>query len=243
MATQLKPVSQDYPGSLLCAAMAKAFPEIEGAAKDKNNPAFKAKYADLGSVMDAVKPALAKQGLFFTQSTHDVEGGVCIETTVWHESGESLSFGRLFVPASKHDAQGYGSALTYARRYSLMAAFGVAPEDDDGNAAAASAPKREVGCEGTAPRKKPEKMEGPVATVDALRAIAGKIKDEVRAAADYDTLDTYLLTMKAEIEQIKRYKPDWWDSPDYGLDGMIAAAYRRIEAEAANEPIDFTRAG
>jgi hypothetical protein len=52
-----------------------------------------------------------------------------------HESGESLSSGKLHVPAAKQDPQGYGSALTYARRYSLMAACGIAPEDDDGNAA------------------------------------------------------------------------------------------------------------
>ena len=59
-----------------------------------------------------------------------------METLFIHESGETLSAGRLHVPATKQDAQGYGSALTYARRYSLMAACGIAPEDDDGNAAA-----------------------------------------------------------------------------------------------------------
>jgi len=51
-----------------------------------------------------------------------------------HESGETLECGKLHVPAAKQDPQGYGSALTYARRYSLMAACGIAPEDDDGNA-------------------------------------------------------------------------------------------------------------
>lgn len=122
----------------LCAAMASAFAEIEGAAKDKANPAFRSRYADLPAVIDAIKPALVKHRLFFTQITHDQEGGVCVETVVHHESGESMSLGRLFVPASKRDAHGYGSALTYARRYSLMTAFGVPAEDDDGNAAARS---------------------------------------------------------------------------------------------------------
>lgn len=119
----------------LCAAMASAFAEIEGATKDKTNPAFRSKYADLGSVVDAIKPALVNHGLFFSQITHEAEGGVCVETVVSHSSGERMSFGKLFVPATKQDAQGFGSALTYCRRYSLMAAFGVAPEDDDGNAA------------------------------------------------------------------------------------------------------------
>jgi hypothetical protein len=58
-----------------------------------------------------------------------------VETMFIHESGEMLECGTLHVPASKQDPQGYGSALTYARRYSLMAACGIAPEDDDGNSA------------------------------------------------------------------------------------------------------------
>jgi hypothetical protein len=58
-----------------------------------------------------------------------------VETVFVHESGEMLECGKLHVPAAKQDPQGYGSALTYARRYSLMAACGIAPEDDDGNAA------------------------------------------------------------------------------------------------------------
>lgn len=127
----------------LFAAMASAFPEIEGALKDRNNPAFKSKYADLSSVVDAVKPALAKYKLFFVQMTHEQPGGVCIETIVGHADGEQFSFGKLFVPATKQDAQGYGSALTYARRYSLMTAFGVCPEDDDGNAASKNPPRQQ----------------------------------------------------------------------------------------------------
>ena len=130
--------------SELSAAMAKAFAQIEGAIKGKANPAFRSKYADLSSVIDAVKPALAEHGLWFRQVTHNVEGGVCVETVIHHASGESLSCGQLYVPATKQDAQGFGSALTYARRYSLMAAFGVPAEDDDGNAAAASAPSRQA---------------------------------------------------------------------------------------------------
>ena len=125
----------DNMQAALFKAMAQAFPDIESATKDKTNPHFKSKYADLASVVDAIKPALVKHGLFFAQLTHNEEGGVCVETLVCHESGESMSFGKLFVPASKQDAQGYGSALTYARRYSLMSAFGVPAEDDDGNAA------------------------------------------------------------------------------------------------------------
>ena len=123
----------------LSGAMAKAFAEIEAATKSATNPHFKAKYADLGAVIEAVKPPLIKHGLFFTQRSHPAENGVSVETVLHHEGGEELSLGTLFVPANKQDAQGFGSALTYARRYGLMTAFGVPAEDDDGNAAAASA--------------------------------------------------------------------------------------------------------
>jgi len=124
----------------ISAAMALAFAKIESATKGKVNPAFRSKYADLAAVVDAIKPALAEHGLFFRQVTHPADGGVCVETIIHHASGESMACGPLFVPASKQDAQGFGSAMTYARRYSLMAAFGVPAEDDDGNAAVASKP-------------------------------------------------------------------------------------------------------
>lgn len=119
----------------LHSAMAAAFGEIEAATKSANNPHFKSKYADLGAVIEAVKPALIKHGLFFTQHPHPSEDGVTVETILHHASGDSFSLGSLFVPANKRDAQGFGSALTYARRYALITAFGVPTEDDDGNAA------------------------------------------------------------------------------------------------------------
>lgn len=125
----------------LASAMAAAFGEIEAATKASENPAFKQggraiRYADLTSVIDAIKPALIKHNLFFTQRPEPCETGVCIATHLHHAGGESMSLGTLFVPANKNDAQGFGSALTYARRYALVTAFGVPVEDDDGNAAA-----------------------------------------------------------------------------------------------------------
>lgn len=116
-------------------AMAEAFVKIEGAVKDKENPHFRSKYADLGNVVEAIKPALASSGLWFTQVIHNTPGFASVETLIMHSSGEQFSCGITSVPILKNDAQGYGSALTYARRYGLSAAFGVAPEDDDGNKA------------------------------------------------------------------------------------------------------------
>jgi hypothetical protein len=125
----------DKPDTL-AAAMAKAFAAIEGATKSANNPHFKSKYADLTSVIEAIKPALVANGLFFTQSPRPNEKGVEIETTLHHAGGDTFSLGSLFVPADRNNAQAFGSALTYARRYALVTAFGVPVEDDDGNAAA-----------------------------------------------------------------------------------------------------------
>lgn len=131
----------------LASALAKAQPAIEGATKDKNNPAFRSKYADLSSVTEAIAEPLKIHGLSYVQVSHDRENAAAIETILLHSSGEWLSAGIVAVPVTKHDAHGYGSALTYARRYSLSAAFGVVPEDDDGNAAAKSAPRQMHGAE------------------------------------------------------------------------------------------------
>jgi len=120
----------------LHSAMALAFAKIEAATKSANNPHFRSKYADIGAVIDAIKPALVNHGLFFTQHPQPSEGGVTVETVLHHAGGESVSLGSLFVPANKNDAQAFGSALTYCRRYALVTAFGVPTEDDDGNAAA-----------------------------------------------------------------------------------------------------------
>lgn len=121
----------------IAAAFVKAQAEIEAAVKDKKNPAFRSTYADLLSVVEAIKPSLAKHGLGFIQEVTERDaGGVYVETVIIHESGETIRAGKLPVPASKNDAHGFGSAITYGKRYSLMAAFGVPAEDDDGNAAA-----------------------------------------------------------------------------------------------------------
>ena len=128
----------------ISAAFVKAKRSFGPALKDKNNPHFKSKYADLGACLEAVEGALLDNGIALLQETFEDSTGVTVETVLLHESGEERRCGKLHVPASKQDPQGYGSALTYARRYSLMTACGIAPEDDDGNAASKPAAKQEV---------------------------------------------------------------------------------------------------
>lgn len=124
----------------IASALVKAQKEFGPALKSSTNPAFRSRYADLSACVEAVIDALNNNDIFMMQPTHECDNGVIVETIFIHSSGEQISSGKLHVPATKHDAQGYGSALTYARRYSLMTACGIAPEDDDGNSAAKAKP-------------------------------------------------------------------------------------------------------
>lgn len=125
----------------ICAAFVKAQKGFSPALKTATNPHFGKKYADLSACVEAVIDALNENGIALMQKCYETESGVLVETVFIHESGEIMDSGKLHVPASKQDPQGYGSALTYARRYSLMAACGIAPEDDDGNAAGKKQPQ------------------------------------------------------------------------------------------------------
>lgn len=122
----------------LSLGMAMAQGEMKPAIKDATNPHFKTKYADLASIFEAIRAPFAKHGLSVWQELGNAKGGVVVSTRVVHKSGQWVEFGPLFVPAFKQDAQGLGSAATYARRYGLAAALGVcADEDDDANGAVA----------------------------------------------------------------------------------------------------------
>ena len=128
-------------GSALARALAKAQAVMEGASKDKTNPAFKSRYADLASVWDACRGPLTSNGLAVVQLVTSADKtSVTVETRLLHEGGESLS-STLTLPVEKATAQGVGSAITYARRYGLSAMVGVAPDDDD-DANEASKPAR-----------------------------------------------------------------------------------------------------
>lgn len=107
---------------------------ITFASKDATNPHFKNKYADLPAVVDAIKPALNEAGISYIQSPSPSDDGkLHLTTRLLHESGEWLE-DTLVMPLPKQDPQGYGSAMTYARRYALAAITGLYQDDDDGNA-------------------------------------------------------------------------------------------------------------
>jgi hypothetical protein len=115
-------------------AMAKAQLAMRPAFKDATNPHFKNKYASLVSCLEAVRP-LHENGiaLFQPPESHGPDG-VCVATLLVHSSGEWIR-GELYMPAAKKDPQGFGSALSYARRYCLVATVGLGTDDDDAESA------------------------------------------------------------------------------------------------------------
>ena len=118
----------------LAKALSVARKDFKPVIKDASNPFFKSKYADLAGVIESTSEALSKNGLVVIQSPRLKENRVSVTTLLAHSSGQWLR-DELELPLSKFDAQGAGSAITYARRYAYQAIVGVAAEDDDGNAA------------------------------------------------------------------------------------------------------------
>lgn len=121
----------------LSKALANFHKEVKQPFKDKSNPFFKSKYVPLENVAEAIDTISPKFGLTYTQSTiTDDNGNVGVATILVHESGEYIEHPPAMTKPEKNTPQGIGSALTYMRRYSLSAAFGItSDQDDDGNQA------------------------------------------------------------------------------------------------------------
>lgn len=115
----------------LAKALAKFQADIKDPARDKDNPYFKSKYVALDGLLDAVRPVLAANGLSFIQSPVSNGQDMGVATLLMHESGEWIESDPFMLHAVKNDPQSGGSAITYARRYSLSAVLGVAWDDDD----------------------------------------------------------------------------------------------------------------
>lgn len=174
-------------------AFVKAQKGFAPALKTSTNPHFKSRYADLAACVEAVIDALNDNGIGLIQKTHQDERGVTVETMFVHESGESMSGGTLHVPAAKQDPQGYGSALSYCRRYSLMAACGIAPEDDDGNAATKAPAARQK------PAPKPEPIDIEPWVAKMLAATSSKELAAVAQEAWAATQDERITTEHSRI--------------------------------------------
>jgi hypothetical protein len=198
----------------IASALVKAQKEFGPALKSSTNPAFRSRYADLSACVEAVIDALNNNDIFMMQPTHECDNGVIVETIFIHSSGEQISSGKLHVPATKHDAQGYGSALTYARRYSLMTACGIAPEDDDGNSAskpkAAPAKPAAQPAKASPPPAKIEGKEGPWQLKVSIEP-EGEFADWASIVMDATKLGLEQCTEEAEVMALFRANKNIFD--------------------------------
>lgn len=167
--------------SSLAAALSKAQAALRPALKDKQNPHLRSQYASLDSVMEAVRGPMASNGLSVVQvPDSDEPGYLALTTRLMHESGEWLE-GRCRVRLGKDDAQGFGAALTYAKRYALSAMLGVvADEDDDGEGAKAQPARQQQAPRAQAQQARPAAAQATqAADHGAVVAINRKLEEEL----------------------------------------------------------------
>lgn len=223
----------------LAKALAKTQGQIEKAKKDSLNPHLRNKYADISSIWDAIREPLTANGLCILQEPRSANGGVLLTTTLLHSSGEYIR-SSLTMPVTKQDPQGYGSAITYARRYSLQSIVGIAAEDDDGNAAsqkqapqrsqqAAPQPAKQATPAATDTRYVrytfPNEMEGRQQCIDKLKALKfrwdGSTKQwfgpvEVPELAQFRVINADKpAPAKRAAQDGPAPTPDYDDMPDY----------------------------
>jgi hypothetical protein len=200
----------------LISALVKAQSQMTHAAFDQTNPHFKSKFASLKSVIDAVKPALNENGIAYIQKSVPMDHGIAVET-VFYGHGEELSTGPVPVPIDRENAQGFGSALTYAKRYSLAMACGVAAdEDDDGNAAA----KNTTG-------RKPQSVTKTVIQEEGIKVDEGKRSSYISLLTEATSAEDHagMKELLDELRQDSDMKLAVWAE----LPSNIRSAIRKVE--------------
>jgi len=169
-------LSQSPELDQLATALAIAQGSIQGAVKDRTNPAFKSSYADLASVWDACRTALSANGLSVSQHPGRLEDGSATVTTILlHKSGQHISSVCAALPRDQSPAA-VGSVVTYLRRYALAAAVGVAPEDDDGQAASHATPN-------------PQPQRAPAQAQRVAEALGGRVESVERISPTPSGID------------------------------------------------------
>lgn len=189
----------------LAGALAKAQGAIKGAAKGKANPFYKSSYADLACVMDACREALSKNNIAYIQSTQFDADNKWIETLLVHSTGQWVS-SRYPVKPVKDDPQGMGSAVTYARRYSLMALVGIVAEDEDDDGNAASGKGTNGAVDPLPPLQRPKQIE-PSAAAAAWAKAATESVTNLKTSSE---LRKWELSNEKEMARLKVVNRDLW---------------------------------
>jgi hypothetical protein len=207
----------------LSAALLAFQAETTGVKRDAKNPHFKSAYATLEAVIDTARPHLQKHGIAFTQAPGAlVDGALEITTMLVHPMSGEWMRSTVHVPLTKRDAQGVGSAITYACRYSLMAALGLPPTDDDGE----SASRHNV---------TPLRPESPAddfpggAVLD--EAVAVELRRQIDLAKSINALTDLMMTEKVQ-GRLKGLSQEARDAiRDYGKARLIALGWPSKKAQ------------
>jgi hypothetical protein len=186
----------------LAQALVAFHAEAPAIPNDRTNPHFNSKFASLAGIMEAIRPVLAKHGLAVVQQPED--GG--LRTWILHESGEERDCGVIPLAVDKPGPQAQGSALTYARRYGVLAALGLVGDDDD-DANAASPTKKSTEFKAPPAKKASASHVNEITTLTEALILAGKLTADVIAsqmAAEFGTANPKELTQDQAENLIKR---------------------------------------
>jgi hypothetical protein len=195
----------------IAAAMAKAQAVITNPAKDRVNPHFKSKYADLAAGLDCIRPALSAHGIAIFQATEIVDDGVILRTRLIHSSGQWLESTYPVSKFAKH--QEMGAALTYAKRQALFALVGVCgDEDDDGNEAQKADTR-------AAPKPEPRMSD------DSSKKLLSVMQDTLAMCDSPDSVEAWGKANKAAKARLL---------PEHQQ--IISAAYRERLADVSEPP-------
>lgn len=208
-------------------ALVASLSAMNGAVKDAKNPHFKNVYASLESVIDAAKPALAANNIAFMQSVGELtaERSIQITTTLLHSSGQFIQ-STMDMPVVKLDPQAAGSAITYGRRYALMAMLGLPAIDDDGE-------------EAMPPRTEPPPK--PASKADS-RAVYDRLSKANRALKTDDEYNAFWINPKV-IEAFMSLPEDWKNLLTSERDDKAAELDDRQAMQAAADmPMNSPRA-
>ena len=222
----------------LAKALCQAQKEMGGAVKDSSNPFFKSSYADLSSVIKAIKDSFAANGLSYTQFPVREENSAGVETILMHESGQWIK-SSYTLPLTKFDAQSAGSCLTYARRYALQAIAGIPAVDDDGNDATAAAPpaytpapkptkpKKAAPAQQAKPANVTEQADSKSVIIDGKKFHPMDTCTEINACVDDLQLDAWIQTNLSALNQIAEQHPE--------LNGIIKSAVDQRKQQIAED--------
>ena len=182
----------------IAVALLKVQQTMKSVTKDSTNPYYKSKYADINSFLDVAVPALNANGIILLQPASHDERGHLVETFLMHDSGEFIASEPMHLELNKPDMQQLGSAITYARRYSLQSLLAMAASDDDAN-------------EATRPSVSKPSSVAPVKTPDTVKPVEVKpaVVAPVVAKTPEATPAPQAASPKPTFKKPSTNKPTW----------------------------------